>query len=162
MLAQKQRQAVVVIGNFDGVHAGHRALLHAARQVADDARLPLVVLTFEPHPREVITGKPVQRLTSAQEKEQLLLAAGVDDVCVVPFTPTFSEKTPAVFIEEVLVETLNARYVLVGEDFRFGHKAAGTVETLAADNRFETKTVPLVRGKDGVALSSRRMREECA
>jgi riboflavin kinase/FMN adenylyltransferase len=159
MAAQKQRQTVVAIGNFDGVHGGHRALIGAARQVADDAGLPLVVLTFEPHPQEVITGRPVPRLTAAAEKEQLLLEAGADDVCVIPFTPEFSQKTPAAFIDEVLVDTLNARHVLVGEDFRFGCRAAGAVATLAADARFDTTAVPLVKGQDGVPLSSRQMRQ---
>src|SRR5690606_562433 len=94
---------VAVIGNFDGVHAGHRALVAAGRQVADGLGKPLVALTFEPHPRSILRpGEPFVRLTTAEEKVRLLGAAGVDGVAVLPFTEVVAGWSPALFVEDIL------------------------------------------------------------
>ncbi|MFZ2620015.1 MAG: FAD synthetase family protein [Alphaproteobacteria bacterium] len=146
---------VVAIGNFDGLHAGHRALLAVASHVARAEDMPLVVLTFEPHPRAVLSGKPLQRLMQSNEKLAALHAAGVDEVVVLPFTPEFAQTTPQQFIDDILGKTLQAKHVVVGENFRFGHKAGGHVALLQAQKQFTTHAVPLLRDAGGVVSSSR-------
>jgi riboflavin kinase/FMN adenylyltransferase len=123
---------VVTIGNFDGVHQGHVEVLKRARQVADRLDLGHVVaVTFDPHPIAVL--RPVSappQLSTIERRAELLEAAGVDDLLVVPFTDEISDWPPERFVEEILVETLHAAAVVVGTNFRFGHKAAGDVALL--------------------------------
>lgn len=148
---------VVAIGNFDGVHQGHRALLAQAQE--DAGGLPLVVLTFEPHPRTVLfPDKPLHRLTELPEKVRLLGEAGASGVAVVPFNREVAAWSPQKFIDGVLVDWLGARRVVVGADFRFGAKAAGDVETLCADGRFTVTKVALLCDAGGDVFSSRRLR----
>ncbi|MEZ5116336.1 MAG: bifunctional riboflavin kinase/FAD synthetase [Candidatus Nanopelagicales bacterium] len=124
--------AVVSIGVFDGVHRGHRALLALARDRADARRLPLVVVTFDPHPLEVVRpGTHPTLLTTPSHRVQLLGEAGADAVFLQEFTLPLSRETPAEFVDGLLAGVLRAREVVVGENFRFGHRAAGDVETLA-------------------------------
>ncbi len=150
------RGCVVAIGNFDGVHAGHRHLLAVAKAEAAMLQLPLVVLTFEPHPRSVVRPDvPLKRLTTLHEKVDLLAGAGVDGVAVLGFTPEVAGWTPDMFVEDVLVGWLRARVVCVGENFRFGRKAAGDVATLGAETRFTTRVLSLFEDEDGVVSSSR-------
>ncbi|MCP5405514.1 MAG: adenylyltransferase/cytidyltransferase family protein [Pseudomonadaceae bacterium] len=157
---QAAEGAVVAIGNFDGVHAGHKHLLAQARAKAEALGLPLVVLTFEPHPRSVLfPDVPLHRLSTADEKLALLKAAGADAVAVVPFDLTVATWTPDDFVQRVLVDWLRARAVVVGANFRYGHKAAGDTASLAADGRFEVVVVDLLED-DGGVISSRRLRGE--
>jgi riboflavin kinase/FMN adenylyltransferase len=147
---------VVAIGNFDGVHAGHKALLETAKRDAQACDLPLVVLTFEPHPRSVLRPDvPLQRLTTLEEKADLLAAAGVDGVAVMGFTPELAGWSPQRFMDEVLADWLMAQVVCVGENFRFGHKASGNVDLLKADKRYTTRAVSLLKDEGGVVSSSR-------
>lgn len=122
---------VATIGNFDGVHLGHRAVLDHAREVAGSG--PLAVVTFDPHPLRVLRPDAAPLvLTPAPRKAGLLRAAGVDEVVVVPFTREVAAWSPQRFVDEVLVGRLRARAVVVGENFRFGRDAAGDVAQLRA------------------------------
>ena len=141
-------RCVVTVGVFDGVHRGHRQIIGRAVSRAHDAGLPCVVLTFDPHPSEVIRpGSHPPVLTTGAFKAELLEQCGVDVLCVLPFTVEFSKLTPDEFVHTVLVEHLHATVVVVGENFRFGHKAAGDVDTLAELGGrfgFATDPVPLL------------------
>lgn len=143
---------VVVIGNFDGVHRGHAKLLRTARAAEPDA--PLVAVTFWPHPMSVV--RPDQApllLTSLPRRRELLRAAGVDDVVVVEFDAEVAGWSPQQFVREVL-DPLHPCRVVVGENFRFGFRAAGTAATLAelGAGRFLVQPVPLLT--DGALPSS--------
>ena len=120
---------VVVIGNFDGVHRGHLAVLAAARRLAGSD--PVVAVTFEPHPLVVLRPDHAPAvLTPLAEKLRLLRAAGADDVLVLVFDAALAGWSPTEFVQRVLVDRLRARVVVVGENFRFGHRAAGDVALL--------------------------------
>ncbi|MDQ6775071.1 MAG: riboflavin biosynthesis protein RibF [Actinomycetota bacterium] len=135
----------VAVGEFDGVHLGHREVIRGSD----------TVLTFEPHPLQVIRPEAAPKLlTSLDVKSELIAALGVEELVVIPFDHGFAEQTPAEFIDRVLVERLGAERVAVGENFRFGHGAAGDPGLLAADPRFETRIVPLVEVGDEVVSSS--------
>lgn len=149
---------VAALGNFDGVHTGHRALLAQARDVAATMALPLVVLTFEPHPRSVLFPHvPLLRLTDAAEKERRLRAEHVDTVAVLPFDTDVAAWSPEHFVEHILVGWLQAKAVVVGSNFRYGAKAAGDTTRLQAESHFITHVVPLLKDDQGI-ISSRRLR----
>ena len=139
--------AVVAIGVFDGVHRGHRSLLDAARAVADDRHLPMVVVTFHPHPLSVVRpGTEPDQLATIRHRVDLLSSAGADAVNLLEFTEELSLTEPKEWVEQTLV-AMPARAVLVGEDFRFGHRAAGNTDllrTLGQQYDFDVVTVPLV------------------
>jgi riboflavin kinase/FMN adenylyltransferase len=123
----------VAIGNFDGVHRGHRALLAAARERAQAQGAALGVITFEPHPREVLTPERAPpRLTPFRLKAQLLAELGVDHLYALAFTRHLMEKTPEQFVHDVLAGGLGIRHAVVGYDFRFGNRRAGDVDRLRA------------------------------
>lgn len=143
---------VVVIGNFDGVHRGHVALLRTARAAEPDA--PLVAVTFWPHPMSVV--RPDQTpplLTTLGRREELLRQAGADRVVVVDFTPEVASWSPEQFVDAVL-RPLHPVRIVVGANFRFGFRAVGTVDTLArlGEGSFAVQAVPLVT--DGAQPSS--------
>jgi riboflavin kinase / FMN adenylyltransferase len=154
-------RCVVTIGMFDGVHRGHQKTIGRAVEKARAADLPSVVLTFDPHPSEVVRpGSHPPMLTSTRYKAELLEALGVDVLCVLPFTVEFSRLTPDEFVHAVLVEHLHAAAVVVGENFRYGHKAAGDVAALTADGRrfgFTVEGTPL-QGTDDTTWSSTYVR----
>jgi riboflavin kinase / FMN adenylyltransferase len=128
----------LTIGNFDGVHRGHQAMLALLRSEAAHRGLPSCVLTFEPHPRDyfsALAGKPdtaPARIATLRDKLTELARCGIDEVVVLPFNATLSEQTAQNFIDSVLVQGLKARYVLVGDDFQFGAKRGGNYAMLDA------------------------------
>ena len=158
-------ECVATIGEFDGVHRGHQRVVHRAREIARDRALPVVVITFDPHPAEVVRpGSHPPLLTTARRRAELLAGLGVDAVCVLPFTVEFSRLSPDEFVRLVLSERLHAAAVAVGENFRFGHRAAGDVPLLAKLGEkydFTAEGVPLLVA-DGVTISSTHIRERLA
>ncbi|WP_300604826.1 bifunctional riboflavin kinase/FAD synthetase [Trebonia sp.] len=155
-------ESVVTIGKFDGVHRGHQRIVARAAQLGRERNLPVVVVTFDPHPDEVVRpGSHPPFLTSARRSTELLASLGAEAVCVLPFTLEFSRLDPDEFVRTVLVEGLHAAAVVVGEDFRFGHKAAGDVQLLAKLGEkydFTTEALPLLVA-DGVTASSTSIRQ---
>jgi riboflavin kinase/FMN adenylyltransferase len=123
----------VVIGNFDGVHLGHQHVLARARELADERRLTLVAVTFDPHPMAVLRPEhaPVM-LTSVEQRAELLAAAGADAVLALPFDKDMAGWSPDEFAQRVLVEGLHTAVCVVGANFRYGCKAAGDVACLRA------------------------------
>jgi riboflavin kinase / FMN adenylyltransferase len=129
-------RTVVTVGMYDGVHRGHQELIGTAVARARAMRRPCLLLTFDPHPAEVIRpGSHPAILTSMDRKAELVADLGVDAMCVLPFTPEFMRLSPETFTYTVLVEHLHAAQVVVGQNFTYGHKAAGNVETLTAEGR---------------------------
>jgi riboflavin kinase / FMN adenylyltransferase len=127
---------VVTIGMYDGVHRGHQKLIGVAVSRARAMRRPCLLLTFDPHPAEVVRpGSHPAILTSSDRKAELVAELGVDAMCVLPFTPEFSRMSPETFTHTVLVEQLHAAQVVVGQNFTYGYRAAGNVETLAVEGR---------------------------
>jgi len=146
-------RTVVTIGMYDGVHRGHQALIGAAVARAEAMRRPALLLTFDPHPAEVIRpGSHPAILTSLDRKAELVAGLGVDAMCVLPFTQEFMRLPSETFTHTVLVEHLHAALVVVGQNFTYGHKAAGNVQTLADEGRrfgFAVEGVPLASVAEG-------------
>lgn len=145
-------RCVVTIGVFDGVHKGHQQIIGRAVRRSRETEMPAVVVTFDPHPTEVVRpGSHQAVLTSPKRKAELLEGLGVDVLCVQPFTLEFSRLSSEDFVHLMLVERLHAAAVVVGENFRFGHRAAGDGARLRElGNRFgfATEGVGLVRDDD--------------
>lgn len=138
----------VAVGTFDGVHLGHR-------EVIDDSDS---VLSFEPHPVSVVAPQHAPKLlTSLDVKAELIAALGVQELIVIPFDAAFAARSAQQFIDDVLLGTLGAGRVSVGENFRFGNRAKGDPEMLAADERFEAVVHPLLE-IDGEIVSSSHIR----
>lgn len=126
------RNAVVAIGNFDGIHRGHRALLEKAKEVARDAAAPWGMVTFEPHPRRFFSPDlPPFRLTPLRIKAQLLQSIGLEVLWILRFNQALAKLSPEAFARSVLAEGLQLQHVVAGENFRFGYKRAGDVEALS-------------------------------
>jgi riboflavin kinase/FMN adenylyltransferase len=154
-------RSVVTIGVFDGVHKGHQQIIGHAVKRAGELGVRSVVVTFDPHPSEVVRpGSHPAMLTEAARKAELIEALGVDVLCVIPFTADFSHKSAEAFVHDMLVEQLHASLIVVGENFRFGHKAAGDVELLQRLGRtfgFSVEGAPLV-SDEGTVFSSTYIR----
>jgi riboflavin kinase/FMN adenylyltransferase len=148
----------VTIGVFDGVHKGHQQIIRHAVDRAAELDLASVVVTFDPHPSEVVRpGSHPAVLTEAVRKAELIESLGVDVLCVVPFTQQFSQLAAEEFVHDVLVEHLHARLVVVGENFRFGHRAAGDVNLLKTLGRtfgFDVEPADLVASGSTVFSST--------
>lgn len=157
------RGGVVAIGNFDGVHRGHQAVLETALGIAREKGVPALVLTFEPHPRSVFRPEQAMfRLTPAPMKARLLGALGFDAVAEQEFTREFSGLSPDDFIRSVLMEGLGISHVVTGFDFHYGKNRGGTPQTLAEAGRnmgFGVTTVEAFSDEDGAVISSSRIRE---
>jgi riboflavin kinase/FMN adenylyltransferase len=138
----------VAIGTFDGIHLGHQAVIRGAD----------TVLTFDPHPVEVLRPEAAPKLINTfPVKRDLIAELGVNELVIMPFDREFASREPDDFVTGVLVERLGAERVSVGENFRFGKKARGTPELLRASDAFETRVVPLVE-VDGETVSSTQVR----
>jgi riboflavin kinase/FMN adenylyltransferase len=138
----------IAVGEFDGVHIGHREVIRGSD----------TVLTFEPHPLQVVRPEAAPKLlTSLEAKAELIEQLGVRELVLIPFDEGFAHQSPQEFIDEVLVRALGATRVSVGENFRFGHRAAGDPAMLAAQPSFDTQVVPLVE-LDGEIVSSSHIR----
>ncbi len=162
---QARDPSVVTIGVFDGVHLGHQRIVARAAGAARDLGLPLVVVTFDPHPAEVIRpGTHPALLCSLRRRAQLLGGLGAGAVCVLEFTLEFSRLGPDEFVRAVLADRLHTRHAVVGENFRFGHRAAGDLALLAELGEkydFRAEGVPLL-AQDGATMSSSAIRERIA
>lgn len=153
----------LTIGNFDGVHRGHQAMLTRVREAADDLGLAAAVLTFDPHPREYFARSAAPpRLSTLRGKLEAFAAFGIDRVHIARFDRTLAELDANAFVERVLVERLNVRWILVGDDFRFGRGRAGNLALLRANARsFSVEAMPTVL-VDGERVSSSAVREAIA
>ena len=144
----RPRARELAVGEFDGVHIGHREVIRGSD----------TVLTFEPHPRAVVAPDSAPKLlTTLEIKADLVAALGVRELVVIPFDGSFAAQSPQEFIDHVLVEQLGARRVSVGEDFRFGHRARGDAALLQAQDAFETRVARMVE-LDGSVVSSTHIR----
>ncbi len=156
------RGAVVAIGNFDGVHRGHKHVVAAARRRAAEAGRPVVAMTFEPHPRAYFQPDvPLFRLSSAAGKARLLAGLGIDALAVLPFDSTLAETSADAFEDDLLIDWLGASDVVVGRDFHYGARRAGSAETLrqagAAKGFGVTQVAALDSG--GTTISSSAIRD---
>jgi riboflavin kinase / FMN adenylyltransferase len=141
----KPRPRTLAVGEFDGVHLGHRAVIEGSD----------TVLTFDPHPLAVThPERAPQLLTTLEVKADLVAGLGVSELVVIPFDDRFALQTPQDFIDHVLVDALQAQRVSVGQNFRFGYGASGGSDLLAADARFETRVVKLVEAEGEIVSSS--------
>jgi riboflavin kinase/FMN adenylyltransferase len=123
--------SVVTIGNFDGVHVGHREILRRVCAIARDRGLTPTVLTFDPHPARVLAPERAPRLImTIGQRLRRFGEAGIEAVLLLPFSLEFAKLSPEEFADQILARTLNARCVMVGDDFRFGHKQFGNIDTL--------------------------------
>ena len=156
-----QQPCALAIGNFDGMHLGHQALLAQLKQTAQAANLEVAVMTFEPHPREFFTPESAPaRLCSMREKLEYFSQAGVERVYVCRFNQRFAKVTAEAFMYDILRDAVNAQAVLVGEDFRFGDKRAGSVNDFVAAG-FRLVSLPQV-SLGGERVSSTRVRSALA
>lgn len=157
------RHAVVAVGNFDGVHLGHQAVIAEAGRIARELGARHALLTFEPHPRSVFQpDAPPFRLTPFRMKAHCIEGLGVEFLFVLHFDLAFSEVAAEDFVERVLVEGLEARHAVVGYDFVFGHGRRGNAELLAAmapPLGLGVTSVPAARAPSGESYSSTRIRE---
>jgi riboflavin kinase/FMN adenylyltransferase len=158
---QAAQPVALAIGNFDGVHLGHQALLKSLIATAQSQNLKSTVMTFEPHPREFFTpDQAPTRLTSLREKLELFAEAGVEQVYVCRFNSRFAKITAEAFMQTIMRDALNARAVLVGQDFKFGAGRKGTVADFEAAG-FNLVNLPNVE-HDGQRVSSTAVREALA
>ena len=155
-------RTVVTVGFFDGVHLGHRAVLERTAEAARDRGVPAVAVTFDRHPREVLApGSEPRLLTTVDRKAGQIQEAGIDVLVVLEFTPDFSRRSADDFVANVLAGGLHAVHCVVGANFTFGHRAAGTVELLmerGPSHGFSAERVGLLE-LDGRAVSSTSIRE---
>ncbi|WP_009911499.1 adenylyltransferase/cytidyltransferase family protein, partial [Burkholderia humptydooensis] len=164
--AESRAPCALTIGNFDGVHRGHQALLARVRAAADARGLPVCVMTFEPHPREFFNpASAPPRIAMLRDKLEALREHGVDRVVVEHFNHTFASQSPEAFVERTLVHGLHTRWIMVGDDFCYGAKRAGNFASLkAAGERFgfEVEQMETLADADGARISSSGVRAALA
>jgi len=157
--------AVITVGTFDGVHLGHRAILTRVARRASERKLPSVLVTFEPHPLEVVNPSAAPLLLSTTtEKLELVAECGVDYSVVLPFTPSLAALDPSAFVEAVLLERYCLRELLIGHDHGFGRGRSGDVHVLRRLGERHDFTVDMVEAVsvDGVPVSSSAIRRAIA
>jgi riboflavin kinase/FMN adenylyltransferase len=156
------RGAVVAIGNFDGVHRGHQALIAEGKRIARETGAPFGILAFEPHPQEFFRRTPEKfRLTPFRTKTEMLKRLGVDALYAVPFNAKIASMTADAFIDRVLVQGLGVRHVLIGADFQFGKNRTGDADTMraaAARQGFGVTVFEPLRGGGDSKISSTDIR----
>jgi len=170
----RRRPCALTIGNFDGMHVGHRAVIAMLRENAHARGLPVCVLTFEPHPREyfaslaIAAGRPdataPTRISTLRDKIDALADCGVDRVCIARFDRSLASLSPQRFVEEILVGGLQTRYLLIGDDFRFGARRAGDyalLQQLAQPSGFELERLATIE-REGERVSSSAVRAALA
>lgn len=138
------KNAVVTIGTFDGVHQGHREIIRHLTEVASQANGETVIITFHPHPRSVLRNHDISLINTIDERIELLAAAGIDHLVIVPFTDEFSLLTAEQYVEQFLVEQFRPHTIIIGYDHRFGHGRKGDfkmLENYAAKGLFELKEI---------------------
>ncbi len=162
-VADRDRNTVAAIGNFDGVHLGHHAVIETAAGIAASAGVPLSVVTFEPHPRALFQADaPPFRLTLAPERERQIAALGADLLVEIPFDTGFALVSAEDFVDNVLHRTLGLHHAVIGYDFTFGHRRRGSPDMLeerAASLGFGVTRVSAVAEPDGGVYSSTRIRQ---
>jgi riboflavin kinase/FMN adenylyltransferase len=168
--AEARAPCALAIGNFDGVHRGHQALLARVRDTASRLGLDAAVMTFEPHPREYFahlngdSTKSPTRIANLRDKLQSLSDAGIDRVIVEHFNAHFCALSPSEFVEKVLVQGLHVKWLMVGEDFRYGAKRAGDLPMLVEAGKkygFQVEALPTV-SIGGARVSSSAVRSALA
>jgi riboflavin kinase / FMN adenylyltransferase len=156
------RGTIAALGNFDGVHLGHRALLKEAARLAHEEGALFAVFVFEPYPREFFRPQEEAfRLTPFRAKARLLEEVGADVVLVFPFDAELANTSSEAFVLDILVKELSVKHVVVGEDFRYGHKRAGDATTLAYMGEMEgfgVTIIPHLTDASGTKISSSRIR----
>ncbi len=161
-LAAELEASVVTIGNFDGVHLGHQAMLRLAREQADRLGAPLVVITFDPHPEEFFAGdKAPSRVMSVCDRSMAIAGLGADALVVFRFDAHLANMNADTFVQQILVSDLKAQCLIVGDDFRYGKGRGGNVDTLKSAGQalgFEVRQLPTVTD-DAARISSTRVRE---
>jgi riboflavin kinase / FMN adenylyltransferase len=157
---------VCTVGTFDGVHRGHRLVLERLGEIARERGMPAVLVTFDPHPLEVVNPAAAPPLlTVGIEKTEVLAEAPVDYVVVLPFTTTLSTYSASDFVDRVLREQLGLQHLLIGYDHGFGRARSGdaaTLKDLGASRSFGVEVVPPVEGRDGRPISSTTIRRAVA
>lgn len=164
-LSDRHRGCVVTIGNFDGVHVGHQALLAKVTEKARELQAPSLVVIFEPQPFEFfVKERTAPRLTRWREKFCLFAKYGIDYVLIVRFNAAFAGLSPEEFVEDILVKTLDVKHVIVGDDFRFGHTRGGDVRYLVEAAARHGFIAEILQGimMDGARISSTRVRKALA
>jgi riboflavin kinase/FMN adenylyltransferase len=154
-------KSVVTIGTFDGVHLGHLQIIAQLKKEAERIGGETVLVTFEPHPRKIVSSKPLQLLNTLSEKIELLEKQGVDNLVIVPFTPVFADQPANAYIEDFLVKRFHPHTVIIGYDHHFGKNRSGDfklLEAYAERHAFELIEIP-VHLVDQAAISSTKIRE---
>jgi riboflavin kinase/FMN adenylyltransferase len=161
VIERPENGSAVTIGTFDGVHLGHRALMARAAAVAQERGLESAVVTWDRHPALTLRPDRVPpQICSPERKVELIVERGLDHLVIVPFTEALSKWSPERFVDELLVKGLNARFVVVGKGWRFGHKATGSVDLLGklgVDRGFDVEELEL-QEHGGEPISSSRIR----
>jgi riboflavin kinase/FMN adenylyltransferase len=158
----KFKNAVITIGSYDGVHAGHQQIIKRLNDLAKEGNGESVLITFHPHPRLVLSPNDtsLKLVTSVNEKIEVLKRYGIDNVVVVPFTKAFSEQTPLEYIQDFLVKYFQPKRIVIGYDHRFGNKRAGGIELLkelAFSFDYEVEEIRK-HEVDDIAVSSTKIR----
>lgn len=156
----KSARPVACIGVFDGVHRGHQYLISEGRSLADNNSSELIAVTFDPHPLRIVhPSNAPEMIGTLQQRKSLLVESGVDRVHVIHFTTSLSEQSSEQFVQETLVDDLNVGAVVVGENFTFGHRASGTIETLRQlGEKFGFSVTGVGLSGGSVPVSSSRIR----
>ncbi len=153
-LSDLNNKSAVTIGNFDGIHAGHKELIKETLSLANENNLHPVVLTFDPLPEEFFDRNNFFKLMTITDKLEYFREVGINTTIKIPFTKEFSEMTAATFIQEILIDKLRTEYLIVGKDFKFGKNREGNYDTLSNEKSFKTNIVNIIRDSDMKISSS--------